>query len=611
MVDLTKEGYSPQQVASAVAMGMGVYGMLLGFLKLGFLLDFVSTPVLNGFISAAAIVIGLGQVDNLLGENDVRDGTAHIIHDVLSFLPKANGAACGIGFGSIALLVILEQVGKRWGSKNKIAFYLSITRAFLALLLFTGISYAVNKKFSDPDDYLFEVSETEETHIYPEVTTSELFTKTFPRSIAPFVAAALEHVAIARAFGLRNNYVSDASQELCYLGLTNVINSFFHSMGVGGAMSRTAVNSSCKVRSPLSGFVTTAAVLIAIYELAGALYWIPKATLAAIVITAIWPLIGTWRTYYNYWRTSFTDFVAAMAAFWITLFVASEYGIGSAVAWMIAQSLIRQAFSKVTQVGSDSPSELQQSIDDARSMPKEVPADTRIFKFNQNVFFPNAQRAKQSMMDVIQTHHAPAYSDANGLEAERNWSVVGEKRMKKLRKAAGVHDAADLPPIKVVVLDFTKVHHFDVTGNVKLHEVSQDLIFISPTPFTFTDMLLSSSTKSANTLATESRSGSSVLRHMFVNGWSVQGLVGDSSTQSPTVRPARSLTRSQRTRKLESSGVPAMLLLPSGTAKSSKSWKRRWVHSTRRPYERSAMVTFDDSFMRCCTKVVTVVTCLR
>lgn len=88
MADLTKEGYSPQQIGSAVAMGMGIYGMILGFLKLGFLLDFVSTPVLNGFISAAAITIGLGQVDNLLGENNVRDGTAHIIHDVLDFLPE-------------------------------------------------------------------------------------------------------------------------------------------------------------------------------------------------------------------------------------------------------------------------------------------------------------------------------------------------------------------------------------------------------------------------------------------------------------------------------------------------------------------------------------------
>ena len=112
-------------------MCMGVYGMILGFLKLGFLLDFVSTPVLNGFISAAAITIGLGQVDSLLGEDGVRDGTAHTIHDIFAFLPDANGPAAGVGFGSLVILVALEQLGKRYAAKNRIIFYISILRAFV------------------------------------------------------------------------------------------------------------------------------------------------------------------------------------------------------------------------------------------------------------------------------------------------------------------------------------------------------------------------------------------------------------------------------------------------------------------------------------------------
>ncbi|KAK5170463.1 uncharacterized protein LTR77_005051 [Saxophila tyrrhenica] len=476
VADLTKEGYTAQQVGSAVAMGMGIYSMILGFLKLGFLLDFVSTPILNGFISAVAIVIGLGQVDSLIGEEDVRDGTAHIIHDVFSMLPEANGYTCGIGFGSIILLVALEQIGKRWGNKSKILFYLSILRAFIALLVFTGISYAVNKpRGPDTDNFLFSVAEVEKTVITAEVTDAKLFAKAFPRAIAPFIAAALEHVAIARAFGNRNNYVTDTSQELCYLGLVNLINSFFHSMGVGGAMSRTAVNSSCKVRSPLSGFVTTAVVLISIYELTGALYWIPKATLSAIVITAIWPLIGTWRTYYNYWRTSLTDFIAAMVAFWVSLFVSTEIGIGAAVGWMLVQTLLRQAFSRVTQIGADTPSELARSIDDSRGVPNSIPSDTRIYKINESLFFPNAQRVKQQILDSLQTHHSAQYSSINGSEAERTWSVVGERRIKKLRRAAGVHDAADLPPIRLVVLDWSRVNHFDVTACLKMREFMNEV----------------------------------------------------------------------------------------------------------------------------------------
>ena len=100
VADLTKDGYTPQQVASAVAMGMGIYSMILGFLKLGFLLDFVSTPVLNGFISAVAITIGAGQLDNLLGESDVRDPMGQKIPDLFNQLPNADGYTCAMGLGS-------------------------------------------------------------------------------------------------------------------------------------------------------------------------------------------------------------------------------------------------------------------------------------------------------------------------------------------------------------------------------------------------------------------------------------------------------------------------------------------------------------------------------
>ena len=162
---------------------MGIYGMALGFLKLGFLLDFISTPVLNGFISAAALTIGLGQVDNLLGEENVRDPTGDKIHDLFAQLPNANGYACGVGFGSLVVLVALEQAGKRWGHKNPFIFYLSICRAFICLLLFTGISYAVNHlRGPDTDNFLFDVAEIIPTKITPEVTDAKLFRCVIARS---------------------------------------------------------------------------------------------------------------------------------------------------------------------------------------------------------------------------------------------------------------------------------------------------------------------------------------------------------------------------------------------------------------------------------------------
>lgn len=467
---LEPEGYEPAAIAAAVAMWMGVFSMILGFLKLGFLLEFISEPVLTGFISAAAIIIGSGQIKNLIGQKGIRSGFANIVHDTFAKLPKADGITAAIGVTGVLILCFLQHVGTRWGKKNKIAWLISITRAFTVLVLFTGISYAVNKDRGE-DDYLFAV--TEMTHkgiIPPAIPPSDLLGKTPMRSIAAFIAASVEHVAIARAFGARGNYLTDPSQELCYLGVTNFFNSFFTAMGVGGAMSRTAVNAQCNVRSPLSGFVTTAVVILCLYELTGALYWIPKATLAAIIITAIWPLVGSWRTYYHFWRTSLADFIAAMLAFWLTLFVDAEIGIGVGVAWSIVYYLLRMAWMRTRIIGSHTNSEIVRSIDSVRGMPSHIPEDVQIFKFEESVFFPNATRVKNQLVDGVQTYHAPAYSSANGAEKDRIWSVVGERRVQRLRKKAGL-DVNTLPPVRIVVMDFTKVTFADVTALHVMKEV--------------------------------------------------------------------------------------------------------------------------------------------
>ena len=204
-------------------------------MKLGFLLEFISLPILSGFISAVAITIILNQMGSLLGETDIGDGVANQIHDIFNQLPNANGYACAIGFTGIFLLTVLDQAGKRWGKKNKIIWFLSITRAFMALVIFTAIGYSINKD-RDSDDFLFDVAKVKSDGLEtPKMPNPNLISLVASRSIAVFIGSTVEHTAIARAFGVRNNYVTDQSQELCYYGVTNFFNSFFHAMGVGGA----------------------------------------------------------------------------------------------------------------------------------------------------------------------------------------------------------------------------------------------------------------------------------------------------------------------------------------------------------------------------------------
>ncbi|EXK86560.1 hypothetical protein FOQG_09828 [Fusarium oxysporum f. sp. raphani 54005] len=475
-VHALQDRWTPSEIASATAFMMGVYGLILGFLKLGFLLEFISLPVLSGFITAIAITIILNQMDSLLGEDNVRDGAAKQIHDIFNELPNANGWACLIGFTGILFLTILEKSGKRWSKDNKVIWLLSTTRAFLTLVLFTGVSYAVNKN-RDPDNFLFEVVKVQSKgQQAPTMPKADLIPEVAARSIAVFIGSAVEHLAIARAFAVKNHYTSDQSQELCYLGITNFFNSFFHAMGVGGAMSRTAVNSSCNVKSPLSGVVTMAVVLICVYELVGTLYWIPKATLAAIIITAVWGLISPPSTFYRYWKTSLADFVASMLALWVTLFHSSEVGIGCAVGFNIVYILLRQVFTKLSSTGADVESSPRSNWPGSNHLSStHIPEDTRVFTFNESLIFPNAFSNTSKVLDEIQTFHAAFYNGSHGPETERNWSVVGEKRVARLRKQANISDPSSLPGIGLVVLDFSRVNMLDTTAVTYLKNLVKNI----------------------------------------------------------------------------------------------------------------------------------------
>lgn len=183
----------------------------------------------------------------------------------------------------------MEKVGKKWGKKHFAIKYFSSSRAIVVLVIFTLISYLVNKDRDENDTLLWSISKVNTKGIIaPKAHDTGLISKVATRAIAPLVASTLEHLAVGKAFGRRNGYAIDQSQELNYLGVTNLVNSFFGSMPVGGAMSRTAVNSECHVRSPLNGIVTSAWILLTIYVFSPALYWLPKATLSAIIVSHIY-----------------------------------------------------------------------------------------------------------------------------------------------------------------------------------------------------------------------------------------------------------------------------------------------------------------------------------
>ncbi|KAK8088986.1 sulfate permease [Apiospora hydei] len=490
--DLSAE-YSPTAIASAVAFMVGVYNLVLGLFGLGFLLEFVSVPVLTGFISATSLTIGFGQLGSL--DKCCSGSLSGKFSYLLSFVFPPDGPTCAIGFGTVAILLALEKMGKTWGKKNFVIKYVASSRAVFVMVLFTLVSFFVNKdRGAKP---LWSITKVKTQGIAaPKSHDIELLLKVASRAFAPLVACALEHLAVGKAFGRRNGYSIDQTQELNYLGFTNVINSFFSVMPISGAMSRTAVNSECRVKSPLNGMVTAGFILLTIYVLSPALFWLPKATpfcnyctpsnTQNFQIMAVVHLFGPVSLFYRYWRVSFADFVASMLSFWMTVFVSAEIGIGVAVAWSVIYTLLRSAFVKPLVQLDDS------KVDDEFSPPSsssyraaafsshstekpndavtdfsynfaptatatgaalKIPNDTIIIRFTDALFFPNAQRGKGTALEAVQLVYDAAAPAAAASDSERSWSE----------------------PLAVVVLDLTMMSFVDVTAVLALGELKEDI----------------------------------------------------------------------------------------------------------------------------------------
>ncbi|KAI5862646.1 sulfate transporter 4.1 [Durotheca rogersii] len=478
-----KDEFPRVDISAAVAMMVGIWSLLIGLLGLGFLLDYVSIPVLTGFISATAFVIGMGQVGSLVGLSNVPDGAFNQLANILRRLPRWDGPTCGIGFGTALVLLALQHVGRRWGGRHFAIRYLASSRAIVVMVVFTLISYLANRG-RDHGAYLWSISEVSTHGIEtPRAPGAVLLARVAARSIAPLVACTLEHQAVGRAFGRRNHYAVDQTQEFNYLGVTNIVNSFFGSMPVGGAISRTAVNSECGVRSPLNGAITAGFIILTLYVFSPALYWLPKATLSAIIIMAVIHLFGPLSLIWRYWRVSLADFVACMVAFWVTIFVSAEIGIGAATAWSIVWTLLRTAFVTPTVLTSESGSVTSGGGGGATGagagagggLPSAVsiPEDTVVVRFADALFFPNANRAKVRALEAMQVAFPSVGNRHYGVERQRSWSVAAEQRLARLRAARGV--ALRQMPLAVCVWDFTAVPFVDATGLTALAELRDDV----------------------------------------------------------------------------------------------------------------------------------------
>jgi sodium-independent sulfate anion transporter 11 len=466
-------------IAAVVAFGAGLWSLVLGLLNLGFIFDFISLPLVLGFSTGISLIAIQAQVALLLGLVGI--GPIFILQgrQILANISKVQPITIGLSVASLLVLFLLQFVGKKWGAKNELIRILSISRNIIVLGGMTLLSFILNKDLEKP---LWAIVGPTSIDIpSPQIPNTLLLKGLLLPSATVFAAVALEHVALAKYMAHKNGYDVNASQELVSLGIANIVNSMIGGLPVGGGdIARASINSESGVKSPLSGLITTATVLLSMFAISGAIKWIPQPTIAAMIVLAVVETQPPMRNMAKFWKLSFNDFMGFLISFNLTLVAGAEAGVGFAFLIMVLTTLMRTMFKRPRAITRSDVEQqyLSESSNEWASLDRIIiPTGTQVISLETDIVYLNASRVKRHIIDTAYTHHS---GKIVGLPWRKNlarsWDYHHDQHIAALRRKAGLGDTdAYSPRLRILVLDFSSVSFIDASGMQALQEVKTTL----------------------------------------------------------------------------------------------------------------------------------------
>jgi SulP family sulfate permease len=399
---------------------VGLLQMAMGAMKLGFVANLLSRPVIAGLTSAAAFIIGASQLGNLLGVELGRSQYVHVLlQEAVQNAGNAHLLTLGIGLACIAVLLGLP----RW-----------LPRVPEALVVVAGGALA--GWFFELDQHGVEVIGTIPTGLPgPDVWSSSLseLNSLIPAAVTLALVQFMKDISLGRIFATRHSYTIDANRELMGIGAGNFFGSLFQSIPASGSFSRSAVNDQAGAKSPLANVFAAGVVALTLLFLTPLFYYLPMPVLAAIIIVAGASLIDV-RELRSLFKARRRDGYMALFTAACTLFIGIQEGILLGVGASVVAVLFRISRPNVAELG-------------------HVPG-TRLFRDMER--FEQAVRLK----DIMVLRVDASFSFAN---AEYFKDFILEKSEREGRN------------VEVVVVDGSSINDLDTTAIGALSSVVETL----------------------------------------------------------------------------------------------------------------------------------------
>ncbi|KAI9171601.1 Sulfate permease [Paramyrothecium foliicola] len=499
-------------IASALSFVAGCFVLVLGLVRFGFVIDLIPITSLSAFMTGSAITIVVSQLPALLGVSGFsnRDSPYSVLTNTITHLPEA-GPDAVIGLSALAFLYIvkhgLTRAAERVPQLKRHIFFMNTMRTVFVIAVYTLASWVVNRQRSD--NSLFGILGPVPSGLplarMPRIN-ADIVSELSAHLPAVAIIMLVEHVAISKSFGRVNNYNIDPSQEMVAIGVTNILGSIFGAYPSTGSFSRTAIQSKAGVRTPAAGVISGLVVLLTTYFLTDIFFFIPTATLAAVIIHAVSDLITPTSTIQQFWSVSPLEVLIFFLGVLVSIFSHIENGLyttvllsGSIFVYRIlkaqgrflgrvrVRSLVQDramddGYKRTGTYGSRAP-----SADDGRNvfLPLDhedgsnpiIPMSSPypgifIYRFSEGFNYPNANSTLDHLVGYIYENTRRGRPEFYQREGDRPWNNPGLRQTAKSPESFGLHR---LPTLKAIILDLSSVNNVDVTSVQRLIDVRNQL----------------------------------------------------------------------------------------------------------------------------------------
>ncbi|XP_073004199.1 sulfate transporter 1.2 [Typha latifolia] len=433
-----KEGYL--QLAFTATFFAGVTQVALGFLRLGFLIEFLSHAAIVGFMAGAAVTIALQQLKGFLGIKDFTKNT-----DIVSVMKSVFGAVhhgwnwqtIVIGVAFLAFLLFAKYIGK----KKKTLFWVPAIAPLLSVIISTFFVYITRA-----DKQGVQIVKNIKKGINPSSVNQIHFTGSYAATgfrigVVVGMVALTEAIAIGRTFAAMKDYQLDGNKEMVALGSMNIIGSMTSCYVATGSFSRSAVNYMAGCHTAISNIVMSVVVMLTLIMITPLFKYTPNAILAAIIISAVLGLID-YKAAHLIWKVDKLDFVACMGAFFGVVFASVEIGLLIAVSISLAKILLQVTRPRTALLGNLPRTTIYRNVEQYPEA-KKIPG-VLIVRVDSAIYFSNSNYVRERIL---------------------RWLTDEEEQLK----------AQNLPRVDHLIVEMSPVTDIDTSGVHALEDLYKGL----------------------------------------------------------------------------------------------------------------------------------------